>query len=135
MYTSLCEKSVYNTILEWGGCAASPRDENFLREGGGRLRILSSVCVSVCLFGFREGDFLHFHENDEISTFLRKYAKFHLFYAFSHFLRQKCPWAKMDNFTSKKLVRRALLRHWAQKDAKLSKFRNFATFRTFHEKC
>ena len=30
-------------ILEWGGRHASPRDENFLREGGGRLRFLSSV--------------------------------------------------------------------------------------------
>ena len=30
-------------ILEWGGRLASPRDENFLREGGGRLEILSSV--------------------------------------------------------------------------------------------
>ena len=28
-------------LLEWGGKFASPRDENSLREGGGRLRILS----------------------------------------------------------------------------------------------
>ena len=33
-------------LLEWGGRLASPRDENFLREGGGRLRLLSSVCLS-----------------------------------------------------------------------------------------
>ena len=38
---------------------------------------------------------------------------------------------KWTIFTSKKLVRRALLRHWAQKDAKLSKFRHFATFHIF----
>ena len=36
-------------ILEWGGRHASPRDEDFLREGGGRLRFLSSVCLSVCV--------------------------------------------------------------------------------------
>ena len=35
-------------MLEWGGRHASPRDENFLREGGGRLRFLSSVRLSVC---------------------------------------------------------------------------------------
>ena len=34
-------------LLEWGGRFASPRDENFLREGGGRLRFLSSVCPSL----------------------------------------------------------------------------------------
>ena len=32
-----------HAILEWGGWQARPRDENFLREGGCRLRILSSV--------------------------------------------------------------------------------------------
>ncbi len=32
-------------MLEWGGWQASPRDENFLREGGGRLSPLSSVRV------------------------------------------------------------------------------------------
>ena len=29
----------------WGGRLASPRDEKFLREGGGRLRFLSSGCM------------------------------------------------------------------------------------------
>ena len=36
------------THIGVGGCAASPRDENFLREGGGRLGRLSSVCPDVC---------------------------------------------------------------------------------------
>ena len=30
-----------------GGCKPVPRDENFLREGGGRLGRLSSVCLYV----------------------------------------------------------------------------------------
>ena len=33
--------------MEWGGRHAIPRDENFLREGGGGLRLLSSVCLSA----------------------------------------------------------------------------------------
>ena len=36
-----------------GGRVARTRDANFLREGGGRLEILSSVCVSVCAPGSR----------------------------------------------------------------------------------
>ena len=36
-------------MMERGGRLASPRDENFLREGGGRLRLLSSVCLCVCV--------------------------------------------------------------------------------------
>ena len=34
-------------IIGGGGLQAAPRDENFLRGGGGRLGRLSSVCVYV----------------------------------------------------------------------------------------
>ena len=35
--------------------AASPRDENFLREGGARLGRMSSVCLCVCSGGPEKG--------------------------------------------------------------------------------
>ena len=41
-------------MLEWVGCKPVPRDENFLREGGARLGLLSSVCLSVLCPGSPE---------------------------------------------------------------------------------
>ena len=50
-----------------GGRVARTRDANFLREGGARLAILSSVCLCVCL-SVRE---------------IRKVKEFHFFVKFT----------------------------------------------------
>ena len=119
--------------MEWGGCAASPRDENFLREGGGRLRILSSVCLYVCMSVRISGGglFAFFMKMMKFPLFCEKVLNFTHFMHFRTFCAKSALGPKWTIFTSKKLVRRALLRHWAQKDAKLSKFHHFTTFRTF----
>ena len=70
-----CSQKYQKSIIGVGGRVARTRDANFLREGGARLEILSSVCLSVCVSVCPSGPPKRKKvEFPEIPPFLRKWG-------------------------------------------------------------